>query len=113
MQIRRRPRSPSRHDSGAHGGNDLDASQAASLSFWPPRTLLAVSASVREPPESSVTKDLRGLCVNLQFAATLFLVHFEGAAALFDFFLKAYFAPAEACTAIVRTAKKAATRRGK
>ena len=44
---------------------------------------------------------------NVQFAATLFLVHFEGAATLFDFFLKAYFAPAEACTAIVRTAKKA------
>ena len=44
---------------------------------------------------------------NVQFAATLFLVHFEGAAALFDFFLKAYFEPAEACTAIVRTAKKA------
>ena len=42
----------------------------------------------------------------MQFAATLFLVHFEGAAALFDFFLKAYFEPAEACTAIVRTAKK-------
>ena len=33
---------------------------------------------------------------NVQFAATLF-----------DFFLKAYFEPAEACTAIVRTAKKA------
>ena len=45
---------------------------------------------------------------NVQFAATLFLVHFEGAATLFDWFLKAYFAPAEACTAIVRTAKKAA-----
>ena len=45
---------------------------------------------------------------NVQFAATLFLVHFEGAATLFDFFLKAYFEPAEACTAIVRTAKKAA-----
>ena len=43
---------------------------------------------------------------NVQFAATLFLVHFEGAAALFDFFLKAYFEPAAACTAIVRTAKK-------
>ena len=45
---------------------------------------------------------------NVQFAATLFLVHFEGAAALFDFFLKAYFEPAAACTALVRTAKKAA-----
>ena len=43
---------------------------------------------------------------NVQFAATLFLVHFEGAAALFDFFLKAYFEPAQACTALVRTAKK-------
>jgi hypothetical protein len=46
--------------------------------------------------------------VGLAALATLFLVHFGGAAALFDFFLKAYFAPAEACTAIVRTAKKAA-----
>ena len=44
----------------------------------------------------------------MQFAATLFLVHFEGAAALFDWFLKAYFEPAAACTALVRTAKKAA-----
>ena len=43
---------------------------------------------------------------NVQFAATLFLVHFEGAAALFDFFLKAYFEPAEACTALVKTARK-------
>ena len=43
---------------------------------------------------------------NVQFAATLFLVHFEGAAALFDFFLKAYFEPAAACTAIVKTARK-------
>ena len=43
---------------------------------------------------------------NVQFAATLFLVHFEGAAALFDFFLKVYFAPAEACTALVKTARK-------
>ena len=41
-----------------------------------------------------------------QFAVTLFLVHFEGAATLFDFFLKAYFAPAEACTALVKTARK-------
>ena len=31
---------------------------------------------------------------------------FEGAAALFDFFLKAYFEPAEACTALVKTARK-------
>ena len=38
--------------------------------------------------------------------ATLFLVHFGGAAALFDFFLKAYFEPAEACTALVKTARK-------
>ena len=43
---------------------------------------------------------------NVQFAATLFLVHFEGAAALFDFFLKAYFEPAAACTALVKTARK-------
>ena len=33
-------------------------------------------------------------------------MHFEGAAALFDFFLKAYFEPAEACTALVKTARK-------
>ena len=43
---------------------------------------------------------------NVQFAATLLLVHFEGAAALFDFFLKAYFEPTEACTALVKTARK-------
>ena len=43
---------------------------------------------------------------NVQFAATLVLVHFEGAATLFDFLLKAYFEPAEACTAIVKTARK-------
>ena len=49
----------------------------------------------------------------IEFAVTLFLVHYEGAATLFDFFLKAYFAPAEACTALVKTARKAATRRGK
>ena len=46
------------------------------------------------------------LSTQLQFAATLFLVHFEGAATLFDFFLKAYFEPAEACTALVKTARK-------
>ena len=33
-------------------------------------------------------------------------MHFEGAAALFDFFLKAYFEPAAACTALVKTARK-------
>ena len=33
-------------------------------------------------------------------------MHFEGAATLFDFFLTAYFAPAEACTALVKTARK-------
>ena len=43
---------------------------------------------------------------NVQFAVTLFLVHFEGAATLFDWFLKAYFEPAEACTALVKTARK-------
>ena len=43
---------------------------------------------------------------NVQFAATLFLVHFEGAAALFDFFLKAYFEPDQVCTALVKTARK-------
>ena len=43
---------------------------------------------------------------NVQFAATLVLVHFGGAATLFDFFLKAYFEPAEACTALVKTARK-------
>ena len=33
-------------------------------------------------------------------------MHFGGAAKLFDWFLKAYFAPAEACTALVKTARK-------
>jgi hypothetical protein len=43
---------------------------------------------------------------NVELAVTVFLVHFEGAATLFDFFLKAYFEPAVACTALVKTARK-------
>ena len=43
---------------------------------------------------------------NVELAVTVFLVHVEGAATLFDFFLKAYFEPDQVCTALVKTARK-------
>ena len=100
--------SPSRHDSGAYAGGDHDASQAARLVFGPTEP----SGGVGERPRASGEVWPERFCAGplcdrtLQFAATLLLVHFEGAATLFDWFLKAYFEPAEACTALVKTARK-------